>query len=113
MREYSNSTVPVETIPPQRQADPISPVSHRQTYEQKEHPPGFASFIADIEILLLTHGTHIDPIALPVRIAITQDQLFLAARTRDQPFVLRWTRLAFSKAVAAMKENLHVCRLSH
>jgi hypothetical protein len=55
----------------------------------------------------LAHSTRIHGICLPVEIAISQDQLFLAAWAGNQAFVLRRTGLAFAKAVAAMKENLH------
>jgi hypothetical protein len=105
--------VPEKPVSPQQQADTKGPVRRSQAKQEENQPPRLARFIADIEVLTLTDGTHVDYITLPIRIAIKQNQLSLATRARDQPFVPRWTRLAFSKAMAAMKENLYVVFIRH
>jgi hypothetical protein len=100
--------VPVKATAPQCQADPIAPVGQGQAQQEKEQSPGLAGLITDIEILPIADSTIVHHISLPVKIAISQDQLFFAARARNQAPVFRWTGLTFPKAVAAMKENLHM-----
>ena len=100
--------VPKEAISSEQKADSVGPECRGKAQKQKEQAPGLARFVPDIEILSLADGTYIDHIHLPIGVAVTQDQLGLAARAVNQPLVFRGTGLACSKAVAAMKKNLHL-----
>lgn len=99
--------VPNKSIGAEQEADAISPIRCQQTHQQKDQPPHSPRFVADVEILLLANGAHIDPVFLTVRIAVPQDELFPAARAGKQSFVFRRTGPAFVKTVAAVKKYLH------
>jgi hypothetical protein len=100
--------VPIETVSAQRQADSIGPVSRCHAQKQKEQPPSFAGFVANIEILPMADGARVYRICMLEELAIAQYELFLATWAGDQASIFRGTGLAFGKAMAAMKNNLHL-----